>query len=111
MLAVESKSSSPGSAPSRPLPLESGEFMHSREFLRGLPEYERRTRLTEDGYPTGLPEMPVEVAPSSAGVDVRDKRRACCRNRVREYQFWLVAEARPSTNFYHNHWKQAELVT
>jgi hypothetical protein len=38
MLAVESKSSAAGSAPSRPLPLESREFMHSREFLR---RYER----------------------------------------------------------------------
>jgi hypothetical protein len=34
MLAVESKPSAAGNSSSRPLPLESGEFMHSREFLR-----------------------------------------------------------------------------
>ena len=38
MLAVANKPSAAGSSPSRPLPLESGEFMHSREFLR---RYER----------------------------------------------------------------------
>ena len=37
-LAVANKPSAAGSSPSRPLPLESGEFMHSREFLR---RYER----------------------------------------------------------------------
>ena len=34
MLAVASKPSAAGSFPGRPLPLESGELMHSREFLR-----------------------------------------------------------------------------
>ncbi len=38
MLAEAGKPSGAGSSPSRPLPLESGEFMHSREFLR---RYER----------------------------------------------------------------------
>ena len=32
MLTSESKLSAAGSFPSRPLPLESGEFMHSRVF-------------------------------------------------------------------------------
>jgi Uma2 family endonuclease len=36
----------------------------------------------------------VEVAASSASIDLRDKRRAYCRNGVREYLVWLVAEAR-----------------
>ena len=36
----------------------------------------------------------VEVAASSASIDLRHKRRACCRNGVREYPVWLVAEAR-----------------
>ena len=42
MLAVASKPSAAGSSPSRPLPLESGEFMHSREFLR---RYERMPQV------------------------------------------------------------------
>ena len=33
-------------------------------------------------------------AGSSASIDLRDKRRAYCRNGVREYLVWLVAEAR-----------------
>ena len=45
-------------------------------------------------YLTGPPELIVEVAASSASIDLRDKRRAYCRNGVREYLVWLVAEAR-----------------
>ena len=166
MLAVANKPSAAGSSPSRPLPLESGEFMHSREFLRRyerlpqvkkaeliegvvymgspvsvhhgkpdaliqawlvtyasrhpetevcanttvildaentvqpdallrrLPEHGGLSRVNEDGYLAGPPELIVEVAASSASIDLRDKRRAYCRNGVREYLVWLVAEAR-----------------
>jgi Uma2 family endonuclease len=166
MLAVESKPGATGKSRSRPLPLESGEFMHSREFLRRyeqmpqvkkaeliegvvymgspvsvrhaepdgviqawlvtyasrhreaqalpnatlildpentvqpdallrrLPEHGGLTRVNEDGYLVGPPELIVEVAASSASIDLRDKRRAYCRNGVREYLVWLVAEAR-----------------
>ena len=38
MLAVAGKTSAVGNSASRPLPLENGESMHSREFLR---RYER----------------------------------------------------------------------
>ena len=34
MIAVAGKPSAAENSPSRPLPLENGEFMHSREFLR-----------------------------------------------------------------------------
>jgi len=34
------------------------------------------------------------VASSSASIELRDKRRAYCRNGVREYLVWLVSEAR-----------------
>ena len=143
MLAVASKPSVAGSCPSRPLPLESGEFMHSREFLRRyerlpqvkkaeliegvvymgspvsvhhgkpdaliqawlvtyasrhpetevcanttvildaentvqpdallrrLPEHGGLTRVNEDGYLAGPPELIVEVAASSASIDLR----------------------------------------
>ena len=166
MLAVANKPSAAASSPSRPLPLESGEFMHSREFLRRyermpqvkkaeliegvvymgspvsvrhakpdaliqgwlvayvsrhpetealtnatvildaentvqpdallrrLPEHGGLTRVNDDGYLAGPPELIVEVATSSASIDLRDKRRAYCRNGVREYLVWLVAEAR-----------------
>ena len=166
MLAVAGKPNAAGSSPSGPLPLESGEFMHSREFLRRyerlpqvkkaeliegvvymgspvsvrhakpdaliqgwlvayasrypetealtnatvildaentvqpdallrrLPEHGGLTRVNEAGYLAGPPELIVEVAASSASIDLRDKRRAYCRNGVREYLVWLVAEAR-----------------
>lgn len=166
MLAVKNNSSATESAPPQVLPLENGEFMHSREFmrryerlprlkkaeliegvvymgspvsvhhgkpdaiiqawlvtyasrhpeievcanttvildpentlqpdalLRYLSEHGGRSRVNEDGYLTGPPELIVEVATSSASIDLRDKRRAYCRNGVREYLIWLVAEAR-----------------
>ena len=166
MLAVETKSGTTGSSPGRPLPLENGELLHSREFLRRyermpqvkkaeliegvvymgspvsvrhgkpdaiiqawlvtyasrhpdteactnttvildadntvqpdallrrLTEHGGLSRVNEDGYLTGPPELIVEVAASSTSIDLRDKRRACCRNGVREYLVWLVAEER-----------------
>jgi Uma2 family endonuclease len=63
-------------------------------LLRRLPDHGGLTRVTEDGYLTGPPELIVEVASSSAAIDMRDKRRAYCRNRVQEYLVWLVAEGR-----------------
>jgi Uma2 family endonuclease len=63
-------------------------------LLRRLPEHGGLTRVTEDGYLSGPPELIVEVASSSAAIDMRDKRRAYCRNRVQEYLVWLVAEER-----------------
>jgi Uma2 family endonuclease len=166
MSAVDSEPSAVGNPPRLPLPLESGEFMHSREFLlryermpqvkkaeliegvvymgspvsvrhakpdgviqvwlgayasrhpetealpnatvildpentvqpdallRRLPEHGGLTRVNEDGYLVGPPELVIEVAASSTSIDLRDKRRAYCRNGVREYMAWLVAEAR-----------------
>jgi len=166
MLAVAGKPCAAGNSATRPLPLESGEFMHSIEFLRRyqsmpqvkkaeliegvvymgspvsirhakpdaliqgwlvayasrhpetevltnatvildaentvqpdallrrLPEHGGLSRVNEDGYLAGPPELIVEVAASSASIDMRDKRRAYCRNGVREYLVWLVAEAR-----------------
>ena len=61
-------------------------------LLRLLPEHGGLTRVTDDGYLAGPPELIVEVAASSASIDLRDKRRAYCRNRVREYIVWRVAE-------------------
>ena len=63
-------------------------------LLRRLPEHGGLSRVNEDGYLAGPPELIVEVASSSASIDLRDKRRAYCRNGVREYLVWLVAEAR-----------------
>ena len=63
-------------------------------LLRRLPEHGGLTRVNAAGYLAGPPELIVEVAASSASIDLRDKPRAYCRNGVREYLVWLVAEAR-----------------
>ena len=63
-------------------------------LLRRLPEHGGLSRVGEAGYLTGPPELIVEVAASSASIDLRDKRRAYCRNGVPEYLVWSVAEAR-----------------
>ncbi len=46
-----------------------------------------------DGYIEGAPELVVEVAASSAAIDLGDKKRAYRRNRVQEYLVWQVFEA------------------
>jgi Uma2 family endonuclease len=63
-------------------------------LLRRLPEHGGLSRVNENGYLAGPPELIVEVAASSASIDLRDKRRAYCRNRVPEYLVWCVADAR-----------------
>ena len=68
--------------------------MQPDALLRRLTEHGGLSRVTEEGYLTGPPELIVEVAASSASIDLRDKRRAYCRNGVCEYPAWLVAEAR-----------------
>ena len=60
MLAVASKASAVGSFPGHSLPLESGEFMHSREFLRRyerMPQVKKAELIEGVGYmgsPVGI---------------------------------------------------------
>ncbi len=53
-----------------------------------------QSRISEDDYIEGAPELIVEIASSSASYDLHDKRRAYCRNGVREYLVWVVPESR-----------------
>lgn len=46
--------------------------------------------LGENGYVEGAPELIAEVAASSAGIDLGDKKRAYRRNGVQEYIVWQV---------------------
>ena len=50
------------------------------------------SRLSEDDYVEGAPELIVEIASSSAARDLHDKRRAYLRNGVQEYLVWRVYE-------------------
>ncbi|MCD8486388.1 MAG: Uma2 family endonuclease [Desertifilum sp.] len=51
-------------------------------------------RLTEEDYLEGVPELVVEIAASSAAIDLGGKQRAYRRNGVREYIIWQSFEQR-----------------
>lgn len=51
-----------------------------------------QSRVSQDDYIEGAPELIVEVAASSASYDLHDKLRAYQRNGVREYLVWLTQE-------------------
>jgi Uma2 family endonuclease len=51
-------------------------------------------RVSDDNYLEGAPELIVEVAASSASIDLRDKLRAYRRNGVQEYVVWRTHEQR-----------------
>ena len=59
-------------------------------LLRLLPAGGGQTRVGDDDYLEGAPELIAEIAASSASYDLHDKRRAYCRNGVREYLVWRV---------------------
>ena len=56
------------------------------------PEAGGRSRLSADDYVEGAPELIVEIAASSAAIDLHDKLRAYRRNGVQEYVVWRVLE-------------------
>jgi Uma2 family endonuclease len=53
-----------------------------------------QSRLSDDGYIEGAPELVVEIAASTASIDLRDKKRVYRRNGVKEYLVWQVMEER-----------------
>ncbi len=59
-------------------------------LLRLQPALGGRSRLTDDDYIEGPPELIVEIAASSASYDLHDKRRVYARSGVQEY---IVAQA------------------
>jgi Uma2 family endonuclease len=48
--------------------------------------------ISQDDYIEGAPELIVEIAASSAAIDLHDKKRAYRRNQVREYIVWRTLE-------------------
>ena len=50
------------------------------------------TQVTEEGYLEGVPELVVEIAASSAAIDLGHKQRAYRRSGVREYIVWQSFE-------------------
>jgi Uma2 family endonuclease len=51
-----------------------------------------QTRLSEDGYIEGAPELVLEVASSSASYDLHAKRNVYRRSGVKEYVVWRVLD-------------------
>ncbi|MBP0027067.1 Uma2 family endonuclease [Roseofilum sp. Guam] len=51
-------------------------------------------RVTEDGYLEGVPELVVEIAASSAAIDLGNKQQVYRRNGVAEYLVWQSFEQR-----------------
>lgn len=62
-------------------------------LLRRLPECGGRTRLDDDGYLGGGPELVVEVAASSVSADTRQKRTAYRRAGECGYLVWRTEDA------------------
>lgn len=58
------------------------------------PQCGGQTRLSDDDYIEGAPELVVEIAASSAAIDLGDKKRAYRRNGVQEYIVWQVFDQR-----------------
>jgi Uma2 family endonuclease len=63
-------------------------------LLRIEPEVGGNSRISEDDYIEGSPELIVEIAASSASYDLNDKKTAYRRNGVKEYIVWQMYENR-----------------
>ena len=59
-------------------------------LLRIEPEVGGHSRVGEEDYIEGPPELIVEVAASSASYDLHDKLHAYRRNMVQEYVVWRI---------------------
>jgi Uma2 family endonuclease len=73
------------------------------------PEAGGQTRISEDDYIEGAPELVVEIAASSAAIDLHGKKHAYRRNGVKEYIVWQVLEQK-LTWFYLEKGEYLELV-
>jgi Uma2 family endonuclease len=61
-------------------------------LLRIVPECGGQARLDPKGYLQGAPELAVEVAASSASIDVREKLASYRRAGVQEYLVWRTED-------------------
>ncbi|MGF1672440.1 MAG: Uma2 family endonuclease [Rivularia sp. (in: cyanobacteria)] len=52
-----------------------------------------QSRITEDDYVQGAPELIVEIAASSASYDLHEKLKVYRRNQVQEYLVWRVYDS------------------
>src|SRR5207248_3367768 len=59
-----------------------------------LPEKGGQSRISEDDYIEGAPELAIEIVGSSRAYDLHQKKGAYRRNGVREYLAWITGEQR-----------------
>ena len=59
-------------------------------LLRIEPEGGGNSRISEDDYIEGAPELVAEISSSTASYDLHDKMDAYCRGGVKEYLVWRV---------------------
>jgi Uma2 family endonuclease len=59
------------------------------------------SRISEDDYIEGAPELVIEIAASSASIDLHDKKRAYRRNGVEEYLVWQVLDRKLNWFYLH----------
>jgi Uma2 family endonuclease len=62
--------------------------------LRLEPAVGGHSKISDDNYVKGPPELIVEIAASSAAVDLHDKLKVYRRNGVQEYLVWPVYDER-----------------
>jgi Uma2 family endonuclease len=74
--------------------LDADNVVQPDALLRLLPARGGRCRENSDGHLTGPPELVVEIASTSAAVDLGDKLHAYRRNGIREYLVWVTLESR-----------------
>ncbi len=63
-------------------------------MLIKLPEKGGQTRISDDDYIEGAPELAAEIVGSSHAYDLFQKKDAYRRNGVREYLVWITEEQR-----------------
>jgi Uma2 family endonuclease len=66
-----------------------------------------RSRVSEDDYIEGTPELFVEIAASSVAIDLGDKKRAYRRNGIPEYIVWQVFDRKVDW-FY---WQEGDYIS
>lgn len=60
-----------------------------------------KSRISQDDYIDGAPELIVEIAASGASIDLHDKKRVYRRNGVQEYVVWQVYDGRVTWFYLH----------
>lgn len=78
--------------PNATLLLDTENSFQPDAILCSKPRKGGRVWLNEKGYLCGSPELVVEVAASTASIDLRDKLRVYQRNGVNEYIVWRTQD-------------------